>query len=122
MRHGDKVKKFGRYTAHRKAMMRNLAKAFFKYEAIKTTLHKAKALRPYVEKIITQAMNDTLHSRRTIAKKIDDKDLINKLFGDIAKRYANRPGGYTRIYKLGQRISDSAEMALIEMVPESLDK
>lgn len=118
MRHGDKVKKFGRYTAHRKAMMRNLSKALLNSEAIKTTLPKAKALRSYVEKIITKAKTDTLHSRRIVAEKIDDKELITKLFEDLAKRYANRNGGYTRIYKLGQRTSDGAEMALIELVTE----
>lgn len=120
MRHGDKVKKLSRTYSHRKALLRNLAISLFKYESIKTTLAKAKALRPFAEKLITKARNDTIASRRLVFSRIRDKKVLKKLFEDIALRYKNRPGGYTRIYKLGKRISDGSEMAIIELVEEKL--
>ncbi len=122
MRHAKKVAKLSRTSSHRKALMKNLARSLFKYESIKTTVEKAKALRPYAEKMITKARKDTLAARRMIAADLNDPEIVKKLMGDIALRYANRPGGYTRIYKLGMRSNDGAEMAIIELVPEILKK
>ncbi len=122
MRHGDKVAKLSRNTSHRKALLRNLASSLFKYENIKTTVEKAKALRPYAEKLITKAKNDTITAKRIVYQNIRDRSVLKKLFEDIAARYKNRNGGYTRIYKLGQRTSDGSEMAIIELVEESLTK
>ncbi|MGA2142563.1 MAG: 50S ribosomal protein L17 [Brevinematales bacterium] len=122
MRHGDKISKLSRNTSHRKALLRNLASALFKYENIQTTIDKAKALRPYAEKIITKAKNDTLASKRAVNADIKDRDILKKLFEDLALRYKNRNGGYTRIYRLGKRITDGSEMAIIELVEESLVK
>lgn len=122
MRHGDKISKLSRNTSHRKALLRNLASALFKYENIQTTIDKAKALRPYAEKIITKAKSDTLASKRAVNADIKDRDILKKLFEDLAQRYKNRNGGYTRIYKLGKRITDGSEMAIIELVEESLVK
>ncbi|OHD55988.1 MAG: 50S ribosomal protein L17 [Spirochaetes bacterium GWF1_51_8] len=122
MRHGKKVNKLSRTSSHRKALMRNLATALFRYESIKTTIMKAKALRPYAEKIITKVRQDDVAMRRLIARDIQDDEIIKKLFEDIAKRYMNRPGGYTRIFRLGFRANDGSEMAIIELVPEMLKK
>ncbi len=122
MRHGKKVKKLSRTSSHRRALMRNLALALFKYEQITTTLHKAKAIRPYVEKLITKARINTVAQKRLVAKNITERKVLVKLFDDIAERYKKRPGGYTRIYKLGKRSNDGAEMAIIELVPEMLDQ
>lgn len=120
MKHGDKVKKLSRNTSHRRALMRNLATALFKYESITTTLQKAKALRPYAEKLISKSKTDNLQSRRIVAQSIHEKDILKKLFSDIALRYKNRNGGYLRIYKLGFRKTDGSEMAIIELVEEAL--
>lgn len=122
MRHGRKVKKLSRTSSHRRALMRNLALALLKYEQITTTVQKAKALRPYVEKLITKARVETVAQKRLVAKHIPERKVLVKLFDDIAKRYENRPGGYTRIYKLGKRSNDGAAMAIIELVPEILEK
>lgn len=122
MRHAKKIHKLSRTSSHRKALMKNLARSLFKYESIKTTVEKAKALRPYAEKMITKARKDTLAARRMIAADLNDPEIVRKLMGDIALRYANRPGGYTRIYRLGMRSNDGAEMAIIELVPEMLKK
>ncbi len=122
MRHGDKVRKLSRNTSHRKALLRNLAASLFKYENIQTTVEKAKVLRPYAEKIITKAKTDSLPSKRAVNRDIKDRTILKKLFEDIGLRYKNRNGGYTRIYKLGKRISDGTEMAMIELVEESLVK
>jgi len=122
MRHGRKVKKLSRTSSHRRALMRNLALALLKYEQITTTVQKAKALRPYVEKLITKARVETVAQKRLVAKHIPERKVLVKLFDDIAKRYENRPGGYTRIYKLWKRSNDGAEMAIIELVPEMLEK
>mgnify|MGYP000853822100 FL=1 len=129
MRHQKRVKKLGRTASHRKALMRNMAASLLKYERIETTIQKAKVLRSYIEPIITTAKkaNDTgdvskiLHLKREVLKKIKDRAIIVKLFEEIALRYMNRPGGYTRIYKLGSRAGDNATMALIELVEEKLD-
>jgi large subunit ribosomal protein L17 len=122
MKHGDKLKKLSRNRSHRRALFINLSTALLKYENIVTTLQKAKALRPYVEKIITKSKNNTIHSKRLIAEDIKDRAIVTKLFNDIAQRYKNRNGGYTRIYKLGYRKSDGAETAMIELVEEALEK
>lgn len=122
MKHGDKVKKLSRNTSHRKALMRNLVKALFKYENVKTTVHKAKALRPFAEKLITRAKKDTLQNRRLAAELVNDSELLEKLFSDIAKRYEKRNGGYTRVIRLGMRSNDGAEMAIIELVEEKLEQ
>ena len=116
MRHGKKVNHLGRTDSHRKAMMANMASSLILHKRITTTLAKAKALRVYVEPILTKAKNDTTHSRRTVFSYLQDKDTVSVLFREIAEKIANRPGGYTRIIKLENRLGDNAEMALIELV------
>ena len=101
-------------------MLKNLAISLYKYESITTTVEKAKALRPFVEKLITKAKNDTVASRRLVFSRLRDEKIVKKLFEDIAQRYKNRNGGYTRIYKLGHRAGDASEMAIIELVEELL--
>lgn len=116
MRHGKKVNHLGRKTAHRKALMKNMSNSLIMHKRIKTTLAKAKALRTHVEPIITKSKNDTTHSRRTVFSYLQDKNAVTELFNVIAEKVAGRPGGYTRIIKLGFRQGDAAEMALIELV------
>lgn len=116
MRHGKKHNHLGRTTSHRKAMLANMASSLIKHKRITTTLAKAKALRVYVEPIITKSKNDTTHSRRTVFSYLQDKETVTELFRDVAAKVANRPGGYTRIIKLNNRLGDNAEMALIELV------
>ena len=116
MRHGNKVNKLGRTASHRRALMANLTISLIKNKRITTTLAKAKALRVYVEPLITKSKNDTTHSRRTVFAYLRDKDSIKELFGTIAEKVATRPGGYTRILKLGNRMGDNAELAMIELV------
>jgi len=116
MRHGKKVNHLGRTDSHRKAMLANMATSLIKAKRITTTLAKAKALRTYVEPIITKSKNDTTHSRRTVFAYLQDKEVVTILFREIAEKVANRPGGYTRIIKLNNRFGDNAEMALIELV------
>ena len=116
MRHRKKGRNLSRTASHRKAVLRNLATALFLHERIETTEAKAKELRPYAERLISQARKGDLHSRRLVARKIDDRDVLGKLFDDIAPRFLERPGGYTRVLKLGHRRGDAAEMALIELV------
>ena len=116
MRHGNKVNKLGRTASHRRALMANLTISLIKHKRITTTVAKAKALRTYVEPMITKSKNDTTHSRRTVFAYLHDKDSIKELFSTIAEKVASRPGGYTRILKLGTRIGDNAEMAMIELV------
>lgn len=116
MRHGKKHNHLGRTTSHRKAMMSNMATSLIIHKRITTTLAKAKALRVYVEPILTKSKNDTTHSRRTVFSYLQDKDAVTELFRDIATKIANRPGGYTRIIKMENRLGDNAEMALIELV------
>ncbi|WP_293744746.1 50S ribosomal protein L17 [uncultured Pedobacter sp.] len=116
MRHGKKVNHLGRTDSHRKAMLANMATSLIKAKRITTTLAKAKALRTYVEPLITKAKNDTTHSRRTVFSYLQDKEVITILFREVAEKVANRPGGYTRIIKLNNRQGDNAEMALIELV------
>jgi len=116
MRHGKKHNHLGRTTSHRKAMLANMASSLIKHKRITTTLAKAKALRVYVEPIITKSKNDTTHSRRTVFAYLQDKEVVTELFRDVAAKVADRPGGYTRIIKLNNRLGDNAEMALIELV------
>ncbi len=116
MRHGRKVNHLGRTDSHRKAMLANMASSLIKHKRISTTLAKAKALRMYVEPLITKSKNDTTHSRRIVFGYLQDKETVTELFRDIATKVANRPGGYTRIIKLNNRLGDNAEMALIELV------
>ena len=116
MRHGKKVNHLGRTDSHRKAMLANMATSLITHKRITTTLAKAKALRVYVEPLLTKSKNDTTHSRRTVFSYLQDKDAVSELFRDVAAKIANRPGGYTRIIKLENRLGDNAEMALIELV------
>lgn len=117
MRHGRKVNKLGRTSAHRHAMMSNMASSLILNKRITTTVAKAKALRKYVEPLITKAKNDTQHSRRTVFSYLQDKESVKTLFGEVASKTGERPGGYTRIIKLADvRVGDNAEMCLIELV------
>ncbi|MES2426256.1 MAG: 50S ribosomal protein L17 [Bacteroidota bacterium] len=116
MRHGKKHNHLGRTTSHRKAMLSNMATSLILHKRITTTLAKAKALRVYVEPILTKGKDDTTHSRRTVFSYLQDKDATTILFREIAEKIANRPGGYTRIVKLQNRLGDNAEMAIIELV------
>ncbi len=116
MRHGKKVNHLGRTDSHRKAMLGNMATSLILHKRITTTLAKAKALRVYVEPLITKSKNDTTHSRRIVFSYLKDKDAVSILFREVAEKVANRPGGYTRIIKMENRLGDNAEMALIELV------
>jgi len=118
MRHKVGFRKLGRITPNRIALLRNLATALFERERIRTTLMKAKELRPYAEKLITQAKreDDRAHARRLVAREIRDVVVVTKLFDDLGARYATRPGGYTRILRLGPRRGDGAEMAIVELL------
>lgn len=116
MRHRKKGRQLSRTRTHRAATLRNLATSLFRHERIETTTAKAKELRPYAERLITLARRGDLHSRRLARQKIQDREVLGKLFDDIAPRFAERPGGYTRILKLGNRKGDAAEMSLIELV------
>lgn len=116
MRHQVKGRKLGRSPAHRKALFRNQLSSLVREERIRTTLEKAKELRPLAEKVVTQGKRDTVHARRQVNRLISDRDLVKKLFDEIAPRYHQRPGGYTRIIKLGPRRGDGAEMAYLEFV------
>lgn len=116
MRHGKKVNHLSRKSAHRKAMLANMACSLIEHKRIKTTLAKAKALRVYVEPLLTKSKTDTTHSRRVVFSYLQNKEAVKELFQEINVKIANRPGGYTRILKLGPRAGDNAEMALIELV------
>src|SRR5687768_17098279 len=122
MRHGNANRKLGRTSSHRNAMFRNQLASLIESERIVTTLPKAKELRPIAEKLITLAKNDTVHARRQAARQVPDDGLIAKLFDTIGPRFSTRPGGYTRIMKLGARRGDAAEMAILELVERSADK
>ena len=119
MRHNVHGRKLSRTTAHRKAMFRNQLTSFMRSERIKTTLHKAKELRPLAEKMVTHGKKGTLHARRQVLRWIPDGEVVRKVFDEIAPRFAERPGGYTRIIKLGPRLGDGAEMALLEFVEKA---
>jgi len=116
MRHGKKVNHLGRTDSHRKAMLANMATSLILHKRITTTLAKAKALRTYVEPLITKSKNATTLSRRTVFAYLKDKDAVSILFREISEKVANRPGGYTRIIKMENRLGDNAEMAFIELV------
>jgi large subunit ribosomal protein L17 len=116
MRHGDKINNLGRKTAHRHALLMNLACALIDNKRIFTTLAKAKALRTFVEPIITKSKEDTTHSRRIAFSYLKRKETVSELFKEVATKVANRNGGYTRIIKTGNRQGDAAEMAMIELV------
>jgi len=116
MRHGDKVKNLGRKKAHRDALLSNLACQLIQYKKIVTTVAKAKALRVYVEPLITKGKSNTTHQRRIVFSYLQDKEAIVELFGTVAEKVAGRPGGYARVIKFGARPADNAEMAVIEMV------
>ena len=116
MRHGDKVKNLGRKKAHRDALLSNLACQLIQHKRIVTTTAKAKALRIYVEPLITKGKENTTHQRRVVFSYLQDKEAIKELFGNVAEKVGGRPGGYTRIIKLGARVGDNAETAMIELV------
>ena len=116
MRHGKKFNHLGRKSAHRKALLRNLAIALIEHKRINTTLAKAKALRVYIEPLITKSKSNTMHSRRVVFSYLQNKEAIKELFGTIANKVADRPGGYVRVIRTGFRRSDGSEMALIELV------
>jgi len=116
VRHRKKGRQLSRTRSHRKATIRNLATSLFRHGRIETTTAKAKELRPHAERLITLARRGDVHARRLAAMKIQDRDVLGKLFDEIAPRYMERPGGYTRVLKLGNRKGDAAEMSLIELV------
>lgn len=116
MRHGKKFNHLSRKTAHRKAMLANMACSLIEHKRINTTVAKAKALRQYVEPIITKSKNDTTHNRRLVFSNLRDKYAVTELFRDIAVKVGDRPGGYIRIIKLGNRQGDNASMAMVELV------
>jgi large subunit ribosomal protein L17 len=116
MRHGKKFNHLGRTAPHRKAMLANMASSLILHKRINTTLAKAKALRTYVEPLLTKSKSDNTHSRRTVFAYLKDKYAVAELFRDVSVKIADRPGGYTRIIKLENRLGDNAEMALIELV------
>ena len=116
MRHGNQGRKFNRTASHRKAMWGNMTAALIKHEQIKTTLPKAKDLRPIVEKLVTLGKRGGLHARRQLISHIQDEKLVEKLLTVLADRYKGRPGGYTRVLKAGFRYGDAAPMAIIEFV------
>jgi len=116
MRHNKAHKKLGRTSAHRRAMFRNQLASLIEHERIRTSLAKAKALRPIAEKLITRGREDTVHSRRMVARWVSDRTLVKKLFDEIGPRFTDRPGGYLRIVKLGHRLGDGGEEAILELV------
>ena len=121
MRHGKKFNHLGRKAAHRKAMLANMACSLIEHKRIKTTLAKAKALRMYIEPLITKSKNDTTHSRRVVFSYLKQKEAITELFGDISSKVSERNGGYTRILKLSNRLGDNAQMCFIELVDYNSD-
>ena len=116
MRHNKKFNHLGRTADHRKAMLANMAISLIRHKRITTTLAKAKALKKYVEPLITRSKNDTTTSRRVVFRYLQNKYAVKALFGEVAEKVANRPGGYTRVIKLGTRQGDAAEIAFIELV------
>jgi large subunit ribosomal protein L17 len=116
MRHGKTINHLGRTAQHRHALLSNMASSLILHKRITTTVAKAKELRKYVEPLITKAKEDTTHSRRTVFSYLQNKDSVKALFGEVAERIANRPGGYTRIIKLGTRLGDNADVCIMELV------
>lgn len=122
MRHNKKFNHLGRKTAHRSAMLSNMATSLIMHKRITTTLAKARALRTYVEPMITRSKDDTTHSRRLVFSKLQSKEAVTELFQNVSTKVADRPGGYTRILKLGHRRGDDAMMCLIELVDYNEDR
>ena len=118
MRHRAKGKQLSRTSTHKKALLRNMAMSLFLHEKIVTTTAKAKELRPFAERLITLARRGDLHARRLAERKIQDRDILKRLFSEIGPRFASRPGGYTRILKMAHRVGDGAETARIELLAE----
>lgn len=118
MRHRVKGRQLSRTASHKKAMLANMATSLFRHDRVVTTEAKAKELRPYAERLITLARRGDLHARRLVERRIKDKEVSHRLFAEIGKRFAARPGGYTRIIKLGHRVGDGADTARIELVGE----
>jgi large subunit ribosomal protein L17 len=116
MNHRSSFNRLGRNSAHRNALLDSIAKALFKYERVRTTMPKAKEAKRLAEKLITRARTDSVHNRRIAGRTISDKKLLNKLFTEIAPRFTERPGGYTRIIKLGKRFGDASEMVILELI------
>ena len=116
MRHGNKLNHLGRKSAHRKAMLSNMACSLIEHKRISTTIAKAKALRVYVEPLLTKSKTDSTHSRRIVFSYLQSKEVVSELFRDVAPKIATRNGGYTRIIRLGYRLGDNAEMCMIELV------
>lgn len=116
MRHGKKVNHLGRTASHRKAMLSNMASSLIMHKRINTTVAKAKALRVYIEPLLTKSKEDTTHNRRTVFSYLQDKEVVTELFRTVAPKIADRPGGYTRIIRTGFRLGDNAEMCMIELV------
>ena len=116
MRHRKKINHLGRKTAHRKSMLANMACSLIEHKRINTTVAKAKALKLFVEPLLTKSKIDTTHNRRIVFSKLRQKQAVSELFTDTAPKVSNRPGGYTRIIKLGNRLGDNADMAMIELV------
>ena len=118
MRHRAKGRQLSRTSEHRKAMLRNMAASLFTHERIVTTTAKAKELRPFAERLITLARRGDLHARRLVERKIQDREVLGRLFSEIGPRFAGRPGGYTRILRLAHRVGDGADTARIELLAE----
>jgi large subunit ribosomal protein L17 len=118
MRHRAKGRQLSRTSSHRRALLNNMATSLFQHERIVTTEAKAKELRPFAEKLITLARRGDLHARRLVERKVKDREVLSKLFAEIGPRFAGRPGGYTRILKLGHRPGDGADQARIELLAE----
>lgn len=116
MRHGKKFNHLGRQTAHRHAMLSNMAISLITYKRINTTLAKAKALRKYIDPLLTKSKTDSTHSRRVVFSYLQDKESVTELFSTVAEKIATRPGGYTRIIRTGARLGDNAEMCMMELV------
>lgn len=116
MRHGKKVNHLGRKTAHRKAMLANMACSLIEHKRINTTVAKAKALKQFVEPLVTKSKEDTTHNRRIVFSRLRQKEAVTELFKEVAVKVGDRPGGYTRIIKLGNRLGDNADMAMVELV------
>jgi large subunit ribosomal protein L17 len=116
MRHGKKINHLGRKTAHRKSMLANMACSLIEHKRINTTTAKAKALKQFVEPLITKSKNDTTQNRRIVFSRLRQKEAVAELFRDVSAKIADRPGGYTRVIRLGNRLGDNADMAMIELV------
>ena len=121
MKHRIKGKKLNRTSSHRKALFKNMAQAIIKHEQIITTLPKAKTMKPIIDKLITLGKKGSLHARRQAFSQLRDNNMVSKLFGDLATRYAERQGGYSRVLKAGYRYGDAAAMAVIELVDRDED-